>query len=177
MKTIIILTTIISLGSVITLKSMPAIANPSQQHHQTNKRNKLEPVVIPNNQLPTPLTKGMVFREIASGGITGRTYQTVLLDDGRLLGVLIGDANDSQRSVKKVSPQQVKQFERLLNQTKFEKFNKLSFPAPQGSADYITYTLTSQTVTNQYNDISENQLPKELYRVVEAWNKLKNSAE
>ncbi|MBD2569944.1 hypothetical protein [Anabaena lutea] len=173
MKNIIILTTILSLCSLTTI---PAIANPSQQHHQINNGNKIKPVIIPNNQLPEPLTKEVVFREIASGGITGRTYQTVLLNDGRLIRVSIGDANDSQRSVLRVSKEKVRQFERLLNKAKFEKFNKLSYPAPQGAADYITYTLTSKTTTTQYNDISQSQLPNKLNEVVKAWNDLKNSA-
>ena len=176
MKNILIFTTILSLGSVITFPSIPTLANPTLQYSQSNNSKKIEPVAIPNDQLPTPLTKGTVFREVASGGIAGKTYETVLLDDGRLIRVAIGDANDSQRSVKKVSPQQVKQFEKLLNQAKFEKFNKLSFPAPQGSADYITYTLTSQKATTQYNDISQSQLPNKLDEVVKAWNELKNSA-
>ncbi|MBD2693791.1 hypothetical protein [Anabaena catenula] len=173
MKNIIILTTILSLASLTTI---PAIANSSHQHHQTNNGNKIKPVVIPNNQLPEPLTQGIVFREIASGGITGRTYQTVLMNNGRLIRVSIGDANDSQRSVRRVSQEKVKQFERLLNKVKFAKFNKLSYPAPQGAADYITYTLTSQTTTTQYNDISQSQLPNKLTEVVKAWNELKNSA-
>ena len=173
MKTIIIFTTILSLGSVITL---PAMANPSAQYSQSNKSNKIKPVVIPNNQLPEPLTQEIVFREIASGGIAGKTYQTVLLNDGRLIRVAIGDANDSQRSVLRVSKEKIRQFERLLNQAKFEKFNKLSYPAPQGAADYITYTLTSQTATTQYNDISQSQLPNKLDEIIKAWNELKNSA-
>jgi len=176
MKNILIFTTILSLGSIITFPSLPTIANPSHQHHQSNKNNKIEPVVIPNNQLPEPLTQETVFREIASGGIAGRTYQTVLLNDGRLIRVSIGDPNDSQRSVLRVSTEKIRQFERLLNQTKFEKFNKFSFPAPQGSADYITYTLTSQKATTQYNDISQSQLPNKLDEVVKAWKELKNSA-
>jgi hypothetical protein len=72
--------------------------------------------------------------------------------------------------------EQVKQFEKSLTQDKFEQFNKLSFPAPPGSADYITYTLTSQKATTQYNDISQSQIPNKLDKVVKAWNELKNSA-
>jgi hypothetical protein len=173
MKNILILTAILSLGS---LQTIPAIANPNHQHHQNHNNNKIKPVVIPNEQLPEPLTQGIVFREIASGGIAGRTYQTVLMNDGTIMQVLIGDANDSQRRVFRVSKEKVRQFERLVNKAKFEKFNKLSFPANGGAADYITYTITSQTTTTQYNDISQSQLPKQLNTVVKAWNELKNSA-
>ncbi|MBD2138735.1 hypothetical protein H6F32_14340 [Anabaena sp. FACHB-1237] len=174
MKNLLLLTTILSLTTLITI---PTFANPAHQNHQINHSNYLKPVVIPKNQLPTPLTRGMIFREIASGGITGRTQETVLMDDGRLLKVVIGDANDSQRSVKKVSLAQVRQFEKLLRKSNLKKFNRLSYPVASGAADYITYTLTGKTSTTQYNDISQSQLPNKLDDVVKAWNQLKNSAE
>lgn len=174
MKNLLLLTTILSLN---TLRPIPTFANPTHQNQQINNRNYLKPVVITKSQLPTPLTRGMIFREIASGGITGRTYETVLMDDGRLLKVVIGDANDSQRSFKKVSLIQVRKFEKLLRKSNLEKFNRLSYPAPNGAADYITYTLTSKIGTIQYNDISQSQLPNKLDDVVKAWNNLKNGAE
>jgi hypothetical protein len=174
MKKLLLLTTILSLT---TLTTIPTFANPVHRNHEINNSNKIKPVIIPQNQLPTPLTRGMIFREIASGGIIGRTYETVLMDDGRLLKVLIGDANDSQRSVKKVSLKQVKKFELLLRKSNFQKFNRLSYPAPSGAADYITYTLTGKTATTQYNDISQSQLPNKLDDVIKEWNILKNSAQ
>ncbi|WP_341529749.1 hypothetical protein WKK05_10755 [Nostoc sp. UHCC 0302] len=137
----------------------------------------LRPVSIPASELPPPLDQGVVFREISSGGITGRTYETVLLNDGRLIRVRIGDANDSERSVRRVSVRLVQQFERLLEKKKFAEFKNLSYPAPNGSADFITYTLTSQEGTVQYNDISQNQLPKKLQSVIAAWNRIAASAE
>ncbi|MEO3705847.1 hypothetical protein [Trichormus azollae] len=45
----------------------------------------------------------MVFREISNGGITEATYKTVLVNDGLLMRVRIGDANDSERSLRRVS--------------------------------------------------------------------------
>ncbi|BBD64408.1 hypothetical protein NIES4072_19290 [Nostoc commune NIES-4072] len=136
----------------------------------------LTPVQIPVSQLPPPLDQYVVFREISGGGITGRTYETVLLKDGQLIRVRIGDANDSERSVRRVSVQQVQQFVRSLERSKFSKFKNLSYPAPSGSADFITYTLTSLEGTVQYNDISRNNLPKNLQAAVKAWNDLIASA-
>lgn len=89
----------------------------------------------------------------------------------------IGDANDSERSVRRVSVQQVQQFVRSLERSKFSKFRNLSYPAPSGAADYITYTLTSQEGTVQYNDISQNNLPKNLQTAVKAWNQIVASAQ
>ncbi|WP_416209791.1 hypothetical protein [Nostoc sp. LEGE 06077] len=128
-------------------------------------------VPIPKSELPPPLDQGVVFRQISSGGFAGRTYQTVLLNDGSLIRIRIGDANDSERSVRRISRQQVQELEQLLQRTKWD-FRNVSYPAPNGAADFITYTLTSQTGTVQYNDISQNNLPTKLQRVVTAWNQL-----
>ncbi len=134
--------------------------------------NTIEPVKIPPNELPPPLDKGVVFRQISSGGLTGRTYQTVLLNDGTLIRVRIGDANDSERSVHRISVQQVEQFQRFLQRSRFGDFKNLSYPAPSGAADYITYSLTSREGTVQYNDISLDKLPKNLRSVVKAWGQI-----
>lgn len=137
----------------------------------------LSPVQIPASELPPPLDRNIVFRQISSGGFAGRTYETVLLKDGGLIRVRIGDANDSERSVRRVSRQHVQQFQRFLERSKFSKFQNLSYPAPSGAADYITFTLTSLEGTVQYNDISLNNLPKDLQAVVKTWNKLTASAQ
>ncbi|AFZ59938.1 hypothetical protein H6G54_15260 [Anabaena cylindrica FACHB-243] len=174
----LMLTAMLSVSSGITLmNSSFAVPNPINIQQRYIKNNKIQPIPIPTNELPPPLDRGMVFREISSGGITGRTYQTILLNDGLLMRVRIGDANDSERSVRRVSLQQVKQFEKLLNQNNITKFKNLNYPAPSGAADYINYTLTSQKGTFQYNDISQNGLPNKLQSVISAWNQLKNKAQ
>ncbi len=133
----------------------------------------IKPVTIPPQELPAPLDQNIVFREIASGGITGRTYQTTLLKDRQLIRVRIGDANDSERSVRKISEGDWTKFRESLQKNNFGKFKNQSYPAPSGSADYITYTLTSQDGTVQYNDISRSSLPKKLQSIVEVWNEIK----
>lgn len=181
--TALILTAILSVTSGLTpIKSVfaasanLALETTNEVLKQNTKPDSIKPVQIPANELPPPLDKGVVFREISSGGITGRTYQTVLLNDGRLIRVLIGDANDSERSVRRISLQQVKQFERLLDKKNLSKYQNLSYPAPSGAADYITYTLTSQAGTFQYNDISQESLPRILQSVVQAWKQIGTSA-
>lgn len=132
----------------------------------------IKPVRISNHQLPPPLDRNVVFRQISSGGFAGRTYQTVLLNDGLVVRVRIGDANDAERSIRRVSLQQVQQFQQLLENSKFCEFRNLSYPAPNIAADYITYTLTSPQGTVQYSDISQNNLPQNLQVVVRAWNQI-----
>lgn len=145
--------------------------------NQKPNQNALTPVRIPASELPPPLDRDVVFRQISSGGFAGRTYETVLLKNGQLIRVRIGDANDSERSVRRVSVQQVRQFLRSLERYKFTQFRNLSYPAPSGAADYITYTLTSQKNTVQYNDISQNNLPSNLQVVLKAWNQITASAQ
>ncbi|BBD57696.1 hypothetical protein NIES2109_04630 [Nostoc sp. HK-01] len=139
-----------------------------------NSTNANKPLTIPQSELPPPLDQGVVFRQISSGGFAGRTYQTVLLNDGSLIRVRIGDANDSERSVRRVSRQQVQQFEQLLQRTRGE-FRNVNYPAPTGAADYITYTLTSRQGTVQYNDIAQNNLPQNLQLVIKAWSEINNN--
>ncbi|WP_026733257.1 hypothetical protein [Fischerella sp. PCC 9605] len=140
-------------------------------------KESVKPVPIPSNELPPPLESGIVFRQISSGGFIGRTYETVLLDDGRLIRVRIGDANDSERSVRRVSLQQVRRFQKLLEEKGSSEFQNLNYPAPSGAADYTIYTLTSSDGTVQYNDISQNRLPENLRIVLKAWNQLLSSAQ
>ncbi|NJL78602.1 MAG: hypothetical protein HC917_06650 [Richelia sp. SM2_1_7] len=125
------------------------------------------PVKINSNQLPSPLSKQVVFRQITSGGFTGKTYETVLLEDGRII-------SNSQFNFRQVSRQQVNDFQRLLQRQR-DQFNNLSYPISQGAADYITYTLSSRNGTVEYNDTTRNQLPEDLVNVLEAWNRILNS--
>ncbi len=133
-------------------------------------------VPISSSELPPALESGMVFRQISSGGFAGRTYETILLGDGHLIRVRIGDANDSERSVRRVSPQQLRKFQQLLKK-EGGQFQNLNYPAPTGAADYITYTLTNSEGTVQYNDISQNRLPKKLQVLLKEWNQIVNSAQ
>ncbi|GBO51995.1 hypothetical protein APA_4099 [Pseudanabaena sp. lw0831] len=171
----LMLSTLLSIaGGLNRFHNSAAFADSVNIEHAQNI--KIKPVVIPKNQLPPPLDQNVVFREISSGGITGATYQTVLLNNGTLIRVRIGDINDSERSIRRVTLEQVKQFEKVLYKHKIAKYNNLSYPAPRGAADYITYTLTSKEGTFQYNDISQNGLPNKLQSVVSVWKQLKTSA-
>lgn len=92
----------------------------------------VEPVPIPASQLPPRLEQNMVFRQIASGGFAGRGFETVLLNDGRLLHTRMGDANDSERKILRVSRQQVRQFQQLLKRQQFVQFVNLNYLAAGG---------------------------------------------
>lgn len=138
--------------------------------------NAITPVSIPISELPPPINSNVIFRQISSGGLFPRTYETVLLNDGRLIRYEMGDANDSERQVWQISRQEMRKFQRLLEKNKLNEYQNLSYPATKGSADYITYTVTTQEVTIQYNDVSQSNLPENLQTVVKAWNEILGSA-
>lgn len=158
-------------GSVVRLNSLESQIS----ENKNADNNKIKSLPIPSSELPPTLTDGIIFRQISSGGFTGQTTETVLLGDGRLMHYRIGDTNDSSRTVRRISPYKVRQFKQLLEQSGNE-FNNLSYPAPQGSADYITYTLTDSEGSIQYNDITQNSLPENLQAIVQAWNKISKTS-
>jgi hypothetical protein len=140
---------------------------------QVGDAGKIQPTQIPNQELPSPLGNNMVFRAIASGGITGRTYETVLLKDGRLMQAqLTGNGVTNQTELRRLSSQQVQAFQKLLQQEDFERFNRLNYPPMQGSADFITVTLSNSQATTRYADMIQDQLPNDLQAVIKAWNQI-----
>ncbi|MBD2343438.1 hypothetical protein [Anabaena subtropica] len=150
--------------------------NRSASNTIRNTTGTIQPVRISAGELPPPLDRNVLFRTISHGGFAGRTYETVLLNDGQLIRVRIGDANDSERSVRRLNRRQLQQFEQLLRRYGGE-FNNLRYPASRGSADYITYTLTSQDGTVEYNDISQNNLPQDLQAIVRVWSNIVTNAQ
>ncbi|MCT7988243.1 hypothetical protein [Laspinema olomoucense] len=129
---------------------------------------------IPPHEMPQPLTQGIIFRAISSGGIAGQTYETVLMNNGTLMQVLQGpgNANDSGRRVGRISPREVQEFRRLLSQQQFDRYNGLNVSPSGGSADYITVILSSRSSTIRYADISQQQLPSNLQPVIQSWNRI-----
>lgn len=132
---------------------------------------------IPQSELPPPLKEGAVFRAIASGGITGRTYQTTLMNDGQVIRVAVTPNNAEAQPivVRQLSPQEIQQFQQLLERQKFSSFNQLSYPAANGAADYITITLANSDTTTKYADIVQSNLPSALQEVIQAWNRISQS--
>lgn len=131
----------------------------------------ITPVAIPTSELPPPLEKNVIFRAIASGGITGRTFQTTLLNNGRVLRAAVNaDGTTSTPQTSKISLQQVRKFQQLLEEQPLSQFNQLHYPAPNGAADYITVTLTSRYGTTRYADIAS--VPEPLQEVIQSWSQI-----
>ena len=156
-------------GSVVKLEqTIPQEATDANLPDTTSQA-----VQIPQEQLPPPLGQDTVFRAIASGGITGRTYETTLLEDGQVIRVLMSPTGTTgSPQVSHISSEEVQQFKQLLEKVDFAQFNQLSYPAPMGAADYITVIMTSPEGTTSYADIAQDQLPEPLQAVIQAWNQM-----
>jgi hypothetical protein len=134
----------------------------------------ISPAQIPRSEI-SPLAEGMVFRTISSGGIAGTTTETFLMNDGRVMrlsGRFTSSRIPTATQISRISRQEVRQFERLLEQQQFSQFDRLSYPAPSGAADFFTVTLTSQSGTTRYGDIVQDELPESLRSVILAWNQI-----
>ncbi|HEY9806870.1 MAG TPA: hypothetical protein V6D04_09890, partial [Candidatus Obscuribacterales bacterium] len=129
--------------------------------------------LIPGSEFIPPLPTGAVFRVVTSGGIAGQTSAILLQANGQLIqGQLQANGTVTPVKVAQVSPLEVQRFRRLLEQQNFAQFNRHSYPAPTGAADYFTVTMTGPGVTARYADIIQDQLPAGLKSVVQAWKRI-----
>ncbi len=120
------------------------------------------------SEVATPLEDQVLFRSIASGGIAGHTYETILLKSGQVMRSLLrADQSSFPPHIHQISQAQVQEFEKLLQG--FHLFDRLSYTPSQPTADTITITLSSQTSTTQYVDFVADQLPPDLLTIVQAW--------
>lgn len=126
------------------------------------------------SELPPPLGQGVVFRAIASGGIAGNTIETVLMNDGQVIRRFNNSRIKNPVQTHQISRQELRQFLQLLDKERFSQFNQMSYPAPRGSADYISVTLSSQSCTTRFTDASSDRLPDNMRSVIQAWSQIAN---
>jgi hypothetical protein len=74
--------------------------------------------------------------------------------------------------VRTVPKPQVKAFQQLLMSRHFGQFDGLRYPAPQGAADFFSYTLGNWQTTVEYAEIGSKELPRDLEQVIQAWRSL-----
>jgi hypothetical protein len=130
-------------------------------------------VPIPGNEAASPLPNNAIFRVITSGGFTGRTQETMLLNNGQMIKrVIAPNGVGSSPEIIRVSPERLEQFKQLLSRQPIAQYDGLNYSAPRGAADYITVTVTSQDGTIRFVDMAQNQLPKPVQMVMQTWNLL-----
>ena len=140
----------------------------------TKSEAALKPVRMSEDELPGKLGRRVIFRAIATGGFAGQTSETQLLRNGQMIHQRLNlDGTTTPLRKWRISAQQVRQFQTLLKQEGFDRFDHLSYPASPGSADFLTVTLTSPTGTVQYSDSNQSQLPPALQTIIKAWDTLR----
>jgi hypothetical protein len=133
----------------------------------------LKPTRINDRDLPPQLTTDTLFRVITSGGFTGQTVQTQLMNDGSLVQSRVNlDGTMSAPQVSQVSSQQLRQFQQVIAAAQLAQFDRLNYPSTPGAADFLTITLTSRVGTVQYAETAKAQLPDRLKAVIQAWDGL-----
>lgn len=153
----------------------PGNAKPNAPAHRPTS-SKLKPETIPVSELPPRIPGDVVFQAIATGGFAGRTTQTTLYRDGKLVhSWLQADGTPQQSTTHQLSPAQVQNFQTLLQAHSLQPFHRQAYPANPGSADFFTVTVTSPTAIVRYADIIQEHLPVDLKTVVQAWNDLTRS--
>nr|WP_290225571.1 hypothetical protein [Trichocoleus desertorum] len=126
------------------------------------------------NEPPTPIGDNVVFRLSVSGGLTGSVTDTYLTADGTLYRQTRGLNSPSSRPtvIKRLSQQQLSQFQQVLEQQRVPNMNGLRFFTSAAFADYPTSTVQAMGSTFEYIDIDKEGLPQALQALIQAWEKL-----
>ncbi|MBE9178013.1 hypothetical protein IQ268_05365 [Oculatella sp. LEGE 06141] len=136
----------------------------------------LVPSFIPTDGQPSePVDQTIVFRSTVSGGLAGNVFEIVLMNDGTLYRQ-DRRFNDSQSGSpvveKRLSAQEVQQFQQLLQDQRFPNLDGLRYITDAALADYPTTSLYAMGSTVQYIDLEADNLPPALQAVLQAWGAL-----
>lgn len=144
------------------------VQNPTASH----SRGGLIPTFIPEGNIQA-LDQKVVFQSVVSGDLTGKVTRLTLTQDGTLTK-FERSLNIPARTVvvKRLAPQQVMQFQQLLQQERFPNLNGLRYLTSAAMADYPTTTYQGMGVASQYIDLEVKNLPRAFQSVIQAWEKL-----
>lgn len=115
----------------------------------------------------------VVFQSISSGGFAGQTRQIMLMNDGRVVSLLVGETiRSAPQTIRQLSPQEVERFVRQIQELGYSNFVGLDYPAPAGAADYFSVSLSTMSGTLRYTDINADQLPTNLRDIIATWSRI-----
>lgn len=151
-------------GSEVRLNATASYASPQIKLSFMAEGDRL---VVPADQ---------VLRVQSSGGFTGMVYETTLYRDGRIVrSPIYVPFTAPPEQIGQLTPQQVEQFERDLQQYNLRHLDGLRYQVP-GAADQMTMTLAYAGITVQYDDIATEQLPLSLRQFITQWQTLSRPA-
>lgn len=143
-----------------------------QNSTASGSRGGLVPAFISEENKPQ-LEPNVIFRSTLSGDLSGKVTQTTLTTDGAITRFMTAPTIRSRPVViKRLSQQQVEQFQQLLQAQRFSNLNSLSYLSDAVLADYPTTTVQGMGGITQYVDLEKNRLPPALRQVVQTWQKL-----
>ena len=144
----------------------------AQNATASGSRGTLVPSFMPEQNQPM-LEANVVFQSIVSGDLAGRVTQVTLTNDG-VMTQLITAPNIRSRPVvvKRLSQQQLNQFQQVLESRRFRNLNDLSYLSSAAYADYPTTLLQARGSTVQYIDLEMKNLPLALRQMIQAWKQL-----
>jgi hypothetical protein len=115
----------------------------------------------------------VIFQQMMTGGIDGRTTTLSLTDDGKLTEFTVAPNIRSRPVVRKtLTPKQLEQFKQLLETQRFRNLNRLSYLTSAAFADYPTTTYQSRYTVTQFIDLEKKSLPASMQKVIKAWESL-----
>jgi hypothetical protein len=135
---------------------------------------KLTPSFIPTEGQPTePSDNAVIFRAVTSGGLAGIVNEVILTADGTIYRQ-VSQPNSPHPSdpviEDRLSPEQVEQFQRLLEDQRFPNLNGLRYITDIAFADYPTTTFYAMGSRVEYIDLEYDNLPEALQQVIQVWN-------
>jgi hypothetical protein len=138
----------------------------------SGSRGGLVPAFIPEQTKPES-EPTIVFRSTTSGDLLGKVTRITLTADGAITRFVTAPNIRSRPVViKRLSQQQVKEFQQGLETQRFRNLNGLSYLSNVVIADYPRTTLQGMGSITQYVDLETKHLPKALRQVIQTWDKL-----
>jgi hypothetical protein len=136
-------------------------------------RGGLVPTFMPENEPSGQQTATIVFHMAESGGMAGDVTERFLTSDGVIYrqSSRLGAASEPVVE-KRLSPQQVQQFQQVLLEQRFPNFDRLRYLSSEAFADYPTIKLHGLGSSVEYIDLQEENLPQALRTVIQAWQQL-----
>jgi hypothetical protein len=136
---------------------------------------QITPSFIPEAGQPAMPGENIVFQMTVSGGLRGGATETFLTSDGTLYRRTTGmqaSGNSQPTVIKRLSQQQLRQFQQVLEQQRFPNLDGMSYLTSAALADYPTTVIQAMNSTVAYIDLEQNNLPQSLQTVIEAWSQL-----
>ncbi|MBM0743122.1 hypothetical protein JOY44_16155 [Phormidium sp. CLA17] len=114
----------------------------------------------------------IIFQSSTTGGIAGQAYKTLLQKDGQVVRIDLRQQPPTPTLIRRLSPPQVQEFVRFLQQNEFEDFLDFNY-SPTAGADYFAIALMTPRGNGiQYVDIVQDQTPLKLQQIIQAWNRI-----